>query len=103
MFPREPDDVRELINVNERFVFDAIERLFKEDKEMCRCEDCVLDTAALALNKLPAHYHHSSFVPMPSGVRGMRSFVPEDEKKLIATVEEAVREAMQRVKDHPNH
>ena len=54
MFPREPDDTRELINVNERFVFDAIERLFKEDKEMCRCEDCVLDTAALALNKLPA-------------------------------------------------
>lgn len=44
-----------LQNIMEKVVFTAIDELLAE-KNVCRCEQCRLDIAALALNKLPPRY-----------------------------------------------
>ena len=54
-------DVDELKNRNEALVWAAIEAHFAAKPDACRCRDCVLDTAALALNRLPPRYQVYTF------------------------------------------
>ena len=54
-------DVDELKNRNEALVWAAIEAHFAANPDTCRCRDCVLDTAALALNRLPPRYQVYTF------------------------------------------
>lgn len=54
-------DVDELRNRNEALVWAAIEAHLAANPDACRCRDCVLDTAALALNRLPPRYQVYTF------------------------------------------
>lgn len=45
-----------LINVMEILVNDTIEDILKANENLCKCQRCKLDIAAIALNKLPASY-----------------------------------------------
>jgi len=54
-------DVDELRNRNEEKVWAALEAHFAANPGACRCRDCVLDTAAIALNRLPSRYQVYSF------------------------------------------
>ena len=54
-------DVDELKNRNEALVWKAIEAHFAANPGICRCRDCILDTAALALNRLPPRYQVYTF------------------------------------------
>ena len=54
-------DVDELRNRNEEKVWAALEAHFAANPGACRCRDCVLDTAALALNRLPPRYQVYTF------------------------------------------
>ena len=44
-----------IVNVMENFVGERIEAML-EGEECCKCERCVDDMKAIALNKLPAKY-----------------------------------------------
>ena len=50
-----------LVNETERIVLEQMEiQLQQEDaKDICKCQDCVLDMTALALNSLKPHYRVS--------------------------------------------
>jgi len=50
-----------LINETERIVLEQLEFLLeqKDAEDICKCQDCVLDMAALALNSLKPHYRVS--------------------------------------------
>ncbi len=85
-------DLDELKNVNEDKVWAAIEEYLNENPKTCRCRDCILDTAALALNHLPARYQVYSFHANKPQEEG-----PDDE------VREAVTMAFQKVTDKPHH
>jgi competence protein ComFB len=54
-------DMDELKNRNEEKVWAALEDFLAENPTVCRCRDCILDTAAIALNRLPPRYQVYSF------------------------------------------
>ena len=58
---RDKYDLQNLINEAEELVFLELETQLSEDwaKDICSCEDCVLDMAALALNSLKPRYRVS--------------------------------------------
>ena len=93
-----------LINENVDRVFSAMERLVGEAPELCKCEVCLLDVAAIALNRLPARYRTTPFAELPGGVLDL---VPEEseegEEAIRQSVEDAVKEAIDQVKRHPRH
>jgi competence protein ComFB len=100
---RDSYDTRDLHNMTEDAVFDAIPAAMSDHPEMCKCQDCVLDVAAIALNNLPPHYCVGKFSSMPTGVVGLRHYVPEREKEITDRARTAVEEAINKVKDHPSH
>ncbi len=44
-----------LVNVMEKIVYDKLEEMLKTEN-CCKCERCLEDMEAIALNKLPARY-----------------------------------------------
>jgi len=64
--------------------------LHERDQNVCCCPRCMSDIAAIALNYLPPHY-------VADSERGKEFGSP------WVMVETAVSEAIDRVKDNPNH
>jgi len=89
--------------MTEDLVFDAIDAAMRRHPEMCKCQDCALDVAAIVLNNLPPQYCVGKFSSMPSGVPALRHYVPEKEKEVAERARAVVEEAIQIVKQHPNH
>jgi competence protein ComFB len=85
-------DIDELKNRNEEKVWIAIEMQLKRDTSLCRCRDCVLDVAAIALNRLPPRYQVYAFHS-----NELESLVPGDD------VVEAVAKAFEMVARSPHH
>lgn len=54
-------DMDELKNRNEEKVWAVMEEYLAANPEVCRCRDCILDTAAISLNRLPPRYQVYSF------------------------------------------
>lgn len=50
-----------LINETERIVLEQMELQLEDEasRDVCKCQDCVLDMTALALNSLKPHYRVS--------------------------------------------
>lgn len=86
----------ELKNETERYVFEYLEEALKADPSICRCEDCVLDMAALALNKAPASYTVSLLGKLYAQAK-------EEDKEYIQKIRQAVSEAVAKVKANPAH
>lgn len=100
---RDSYDTRNLINVSETLVFDAIDAVIPGHPEMCKCQDCVLDVAAIALNSVPPRYRASKFISLPKNVPGLRHYVAEEERDMVEQARTAVEAAVEKVKEHPNH
>lgn len=87
--------VKALINENEEQVFKAIDNIMAKEKDICTCQDCMLDVAALALNNLMPSYR----------VFLMRTVHRDSElvNSHLRKVEEAVCQAIAVVRKKPNH
>jgi competence protein ComFB len=86
-------DMDELKNRNEELVWAAVETLLAENPELCRCRDCILDTAALALNGLQPRYQVYSFHDNRAGT----------DASLADQVRGAVAAASAQVAKRPHH
>ena len=53
-------DFDSLENVNEKKVWNYIEKHLNDNPKVCRCRDCILDIAAIALNSLKPAYNVST-------------------------------------------
>lgn len=84
-----------LQNLMEKIVSDAVEELLV-GKDMCKCEQCRLDIAALALNDLPPRY-----VVTPKGASYARADLLEIQKYV--DVIGAITKAIKLVQEHPRH
>lgn len=84
-----------LQNLMEKFVFAAIDELLV-GKGVCRCEQCRMDIAALALNDLPPRY-----VVTAKGASYARADLLETQKYV--DVIGAVTKAIKLVQEHPRH
>jgi len=88
-----------IINEIQNIVIEELEReLAKEEfKDVCRCQDCILDITALALNHLkPAYRSELSF-------RGLMYKENLHTAKKNSAVEKIVRESIKKIQDNPAH
>ncbi len=90
-------DLLEIRNINEELVIEIMEIALKDDKSICRCQMCMEDIYALALNKLPALYVQNTF--KENTFRGYDLTKVLDRQK----VETAVRNAANKVSKNPYH
>ena len=90
-------DFSQMRNMWEPVVYEVVAELL-ERNEMCNCQDCVLDTCALALNSLPARYwilgSYDAFSPP-------EKFIGNPDNIRLA--EEAVLRAYRLVQQNPHH
>ena len=86
-----------LVNESEKLVINEMERqlALKENQNSCRCEECVLDIAAFALNTLMPLYRVSLMGSLYAG-NANRSPYSED---VVA----AVSAAILKIKTNPSH
>jgi len=86
-----------LVNETERLVFEKLEIQLQQasSKEICKCQDCVLDMAALALNSLQPHYRVSLIGTVYAQTLSDGEYAEE--------VESAVVSAVKKIAENPSH
>ena len=94
-------DTSRLVNVAETEVFAAIDRFLSRGPDICRCQVCMLDLAALALNRMSPTYRTTPYAPSPPGALGVTW--DEEASRLTALADRAVAEAAQQVRARPHH
>jgi competence protein ComFB len=85
-----------LVNVMEIQVLETIEDILRNYQEICRCERCKLDIAAIALNKLSP-----SYVVTAEGEVLLRVSSLKQQNKV--DIIRAVTEAIDIVSNKPHH
>jgi len=85
-----------LVNVMEDLVLHTIEEILSTQKDVCGCQRCRLDMAAIALNKLP-----TSYVVTAEGEVLLR--VNSLKQQFKVDIIKAVTEAMALVSKNPHH
>ncbi len=86
----------ELINYMETIVFNKLDVLLKNQEDICKCEQCRLDIAALALNVLPPRY-----VVTDKGKIYARIDTLETQFEIDVLL--AIEKAIQLVRQNPRH
>lgn len=85
-----------LVNVMEILVVETIEEVLKTKIELCGCQRCKFDIAAIALNKLP-----TSYVVTMEGEVLLRTSALKQQFKV--DIIRAVTEAIEVVSKRPHH
>ena len=86
-------DIDELKNRNEEKVWAAVEEFLVANPDTCRCRDCILDTAAITLNRLPPRYQVYSF----------HENNPTEDEAFEKLIREAVAASSAQVAQRPHH
>ncbi|MGO9410095.1 MAG: late competence development ComFB family protein [Spirochaetia bacterium] len=84
-----------LVNEAEGLVLAELEAQIARTAGLCTCQDCVLDTAAYALNKVKPSYRAS----LMGSVYAKAAVRPDYLREITL----AVREAIDKVKSNPSH
>lgn len=86
-----------LVNEMENAVIEELEKQLLEDIEnkICKCQDCILDMIAFALNNLKPAYRVSLTGRIYSQI------LYDGEKKL--EIEKVVKLAIEKISKHPSH
>jgi len=86
-----------LINESEKLVLDELEKQLAEySKPLCRCNDCVVDIAALALNSVKPLYRASLMG------RFYTSSVM-DQRAYATSIREVVLKSIEKIRKNPSH
>ncbi|OHD19459.1 MAG: hypothetical protein A2087_00860 [Spirochaetes bacterium GWD1_61_31] len=90
-------DLSFLVSDTERMVLEELGRRLDDEiaDGLCDCQDCVLDIAALALNRLKPRYHAS--------LMGTLYAHAAEEGEYAESVRQAVAVAISKVKNNPAH
>ena len=90
-------DFEKLVNESENLVISELEHqlAMKKNQHLCRCEDCILDIAAFALNSLLPLYR-VSLMGTVYAENAKRSPYADDVRKAVAA-------AILKVKANPSH
>ena len=82
-------------NYMEELVFYTIRELSKK-MDMCKCEKCILDIAALALNELPPKYFVTEKGEVFSKIDTLK-------QQLEIDITSSVTKAIEKVSSNPKH
>ena len=89
-------DFELLINEAENLVLGELETQLALISDMCRCNECIVDIAAIALNSVKPLYRFSLLGTLYAS-QAMT------EQSYAESVKEAVTMAIQKVKENPSH
>jgi competence protein ComFB len=90
-------DFELLKNEAEKLVLDELGRqLGSYEGEICRCNDCVVDMAAMALNAVKPYYRFSL-------VGTLYAAQAMSEESYASSIREAVSSAIEKVRENPSH
>ena len=94
---REDYNFEYLVNEAERLVLNQLEKQLaeKDESEVCMCQDCVLDMAAYALNKIKPLYRVSLMGSLYAGTLQGSEYEAE--------IAETVAQAIDKIADSPSH
>lgn len=92
---REEHNFELLVNEAERLVIEELERQLSARPEVCRCEDCVLDMAAYALNNVRPCYRVS--------LMGTLYAHAIEQTDYVKAVKKAVFDALEKITSNPSH
>jgi competence protein ComFB len=92
---RDSYDFDSLVNEAERLVLGELESRVAADPGICRCQDCVLDMAAFALNNVKPAYRVSLMGSVYARAGSREEYVKD--------IKRAVDEAVKKVKANPSH
>ncbi|MDR0400388.1 MAG: late competence development ComFB family protein [Treponema sp.] len=86
-----------LKNEAEKLVFAELERQLESyEGDLCTCNDCVVDMAAIALNAVKPLYHFSI-------LGNLYSSQAMDDEEYGKTLKDAVTAAIEKVRRNPSH
>ncbi|MCL2067190.1 MAG: late competence development ComFB family protein [Treponema sp.] len=85
-----------LKNEAEELVYHELEKRLDSDADVCKCNDCVVDMAAIALNSVKPLYRFSL-------LGGMYAAQAMNEKSYADSIYNAVGRAVDKVKSNPSH
>jgi len=86
-----------LKNESEKYVLDELEfQLAKAGDDICRCNDCIVDMAAMALNNVKPLYRFSILGTLYAAQA-------KNEAAYADTVKQAVATAIKKVSANPSH
>jgi competence protein ComFB len=88
-------DFDSLVNEAERMVLQELEKQLNTAVDVCTCQDCVLDMAALALNNVKPSYRVSLMGRVYARSGGNTQYAQD--------LARAVREGIAKVKANPSH
>jgi len=88
--------VYKLVNVIEIMVPEILDEVLRVNKNLCGCERCRLDLAAIVLNKLPASY----VVTLEGEIRLRTNALRQ---QFRADIFKTIVEAAEIVTGHPHH
>ncbi|OGC43262.1 hypothetical protein A2Y85_05710 [candidate division WOR-3 bacterium RBG_13_43_14] len=83
-------------NYIEKIVRDKLADLFKKDKLICQCDNCMQDMLTLTLNKLPPMY-------VSSNIGHIMTMFNLSHDQLTARVTVEILKAVELVKKSPRH
>jgi competence protein ComFB len=91
-------DLQNLVNEAEELVLEEMEAQLEEEdtKDVCRCEECFLDMAALALNSLKPRYRVSL-------MGSLYASALHDNEQAKREVSRAVAQAIKKIHANPSH
>ena len=93
---KEEYDLEYLVNESEKLVIEELEKQLSEDwaADICRCQDCILDMAALALNSMKPLYR----VSLMGNV-----YAPALDSQERENARSAVNRAIKKISVNPSH
>ena len=84
-----------LKNEAEEIVKEVLERELEKDNDICKCQDCILDIVAFALNNIKPIYKTS--------LTGSLYAKSARQTEYVKAAEDAVKYAIDVVKKNPSH
>lgn len=85
-----------VVNIVEKMVFDTIDEVLEHKPDICKCNKCLADIVAYALNKLPPRYVASE----KGSTMAKAAYL---DKTIQVALLVAVTEAVEQVSAHPRH
>jgi competence protein ComFB len=82
-------------NQTAEMIQEAVERLLGERTGLCRCEECVLDLVAYALNRATPRYATSLLGPLAPD--------PALVRRIHMEIDLALEAGIRKLKEHPHH
>jgi len=87
----------QLKNEAEQHVYQELEaQLAKAGEDVCRCNDCVMDMAAMALNNVKPLYHYSI-------LGNLYAAQAKSNQAYADSVQQQVAQAIAKVSSNPSH